>query len=905
MALYRRVYIDSQSAEFVVNVTCNQNDSEVAISGTGISVLVQKYVYNSTNRTWIWTGVTNNETLSKDTKIRVSYSGLSTSTGGWKYVSGQDDSSKEYSLQTTDQTTGQSVPLSGTVSLVFEYRYTWRYDKADNRPSNNDFYPSGSGWNYLTLENYIPNGRNTIVSNTNLHAVQDVGSGFERKFAWKFLGWTATSGFNDTTTTAPGLTIYGSRNFYLLVRRYTLTLNLNGGTGLGSAIKGYYNNGTTDYSTMAGTSGTDTSGNVTVSADWYGNVGLPESVSHPDGYEFLGWLVDGETELRAAGAIYDLQDDVTATAVWNTFTLTVSKTAANAAVGTLKLVRISGSDYTVVATEDSTTHELSYTGSAGVEYNVILDMTGENEDLYLLQGIEGGNSFTPASGAELEKTFVITTKTLCPIVLPTTDTDGNTITATVTSPSSPDGTVAVGGVDTDAYVEGRDVVVLIESEDSGLMPEEVYLDDLNGFNYATFTRDSMDGGSFTIRSIQSGCRVRVKTGERMYAVAANAATGHDVAFESLTATAGGSAATSVGYNTQVTFAATMNGDEGDYVFDGWYLGDVLKSTSATYTVAVTEDMQLEARAKAKVTLALELDGVAAEDAVLTTPDPDNDPFYVEIGDTFAYGIVLTDGAYFWGWFSSTDTDHDTRLPYGQNSIASGIVVTGVTSLKAWIKDEEPTGTVETVIAYAAGCDSSMGTIAIAGYGDGNGGTGEGASATATIGSSTGAENVELRVETMNGFQFVGWYTNADAQGTPKSASKAFTYTPTLNLTLYALFATARRSLCRWEGSNEPKTMTWRSKTYEASKPFAPSACRVDALGYPPNPANVLALTVDMFSAPDVAAQPTGHVTLDNISNQSARRLPVLRQERYMQIEVVANREIDAVLAGTSMGGLAT
>ena len=167
------------------------------------------------------------------------------------------------------------------------------------------------------------------------------------------------------------------------------------------------------------------------------------------------------------------------------------------------------------------------------------------------------------------------------------------------------------------------------------------------------------------------------------------------------------------------------------------------------------------------------------------------------------------------------------------------------------------------------------------------------------------ENVELRVETMNGFQFVGWYTNADAQGTPKSASKAFTYTPTLNLTLYALFATARRSLCRWEGSNEPKTMTWRSKTYEASKPFAPSACRVDALGYPPNPANVLALTVDMFSAPDVAAQPTGHVTLENISNQSARRLPVLRQERYMQIEVVANREVDAVLAGTSMGGLAT
>ena len=67
---------------------------------------------------------------------------------------------------------------------------------------------------------------------------------------------------------------------------------------------------------------------------------------------------------------------------------------------------------------------------------------------------------------------------------------------------------------------------------------------------------------------------------------------------------------------------------------------------------------------------------------------------------------------------------------------------------------------------------------------------------------------------------------------------------------------------------------------------------------------MLELTVDMFSAPDVNAKPTASTTLTNIADQDARRLPVRRMERYMQVQIKANVEIDALLVGTSMEGIA-
>lgn len=209
--------------------------------------------------------------------------------------------------------------------------------------------------------------------------------------------------------------------------------------------------------------------------------------------------------------------------------------------------------------------------------------------------------------------------------------------------------------------------------------------------------------------------------------------------------------------------------------------------------------------------------------------------------------------------------------------------------------------VVTTLAYAALSDATMGTVAFTAVDPDDAAAeigADGMSATATQGKS-----VTMRATPANGYRFAGWFLSASATGDPAWADAEATVRVTARRTIYAKFAKDAHSVCEWEGSATPKALVWRSKTYESSKPFNPSACRVDALGYDGDgKGTLLELAVDMFSAPDAA--PTATVRLANIANQNARRLPVRRMERYMQVEVKANVEIDALLVGTSMGGLA-
>ncbi len=209
--------------------------------------------------------------------------------------------------------------------------------------------------------------------------------------------------------------------------------------------------------------------------------------------------------------------------------------------------------------------------------------------------------------------------------------------------------------------------------------------------------------------------------------------------------------------------------------------------------------------------------------------------------------------------------------------------------------------VVTTLAYAALSDATMGAVAFTAVDPDDAAAAIGAdgmSATATQGRS-----VTMRATPANGYRFAGWYLSASAAGDPAWADAEATVRVTARRTIYAKFAKDAHSVCEWEGSATPKALVWRSKTYESSKPFNPSACRVDALGYAGDGrGTLLELEVDMFSAPDAA--PTATVQLANIASQNARRLPVRRMERYMQVEVKANAEVDALLVGTSMGGLA-
>jgi hypothetical protein len=169
--------------------------------------------------------------------------------------------------------------------------------------------------------------------------------------------------------------------------------------------------------------------------------------------------------------------------------------------------------------------------------------------------------------------------------------------------------------------------------------------------------------------------------------------------------------------------------------------------------------------------------------------------------------------------------------------------------------------------------------------------------------------VTFSAEAYPGFNFVGWYVkeNFSAQSDLYSMSNDVEVRITSDITLYAAFIQdsggPNNAICEWEGSGVNKTMEWKSKVYVGAKPFNPATCRIDACGYGKDGKDtVLELTVSGFSSPD--SKPTSSATLTAVTSQDAKRLPRLRSERYMQIGVKADVEIDAIIVGTSMGGLA-
>lgn len=210
--------------------------------------------------------------------------------------------------------------------------------------------------------------------------------------------------------------------------------------------------------------------------------------------------------------------------------------------------------------------------------------------------------------------------------------------------------------------------------------------------------------------------------------------------------------------------------------------------------------------------------------------------------------------------------------------------------------------VTTTLAYAELSDSTMGVVAVVAT-DPDDDVEDPIAADGRSARATQGRSITICATPKNGYRFAGWHLSSGAVGDAKWTDAEQTVTVTTQRTIYAKFVKNTHSVCEWEGDPAPKALVWRSKTYEASKPFNPSSCRVDALGYAGDGrGTLLELTVDMFSAPDSAA--TSTVTLANVASQDARRLPVRRMERYMQVAVKADVEVDALLVGTSMGGLA-
>jgi hypothetical protein len=200
------------------------------------------------------------------------------------------------------------------------------------------------------------------------------------------------------------------------------------------------------------------------------------------------------------------------------------------------------------------------------------------------------------------------------------------------------------------------------------------------------------------------------------------------------------------------------------------------------------------------------------------------------------------------------------------------------------------GKRNTSIDFAEASDRTMGEITIDGKSSED-------MPTPIVTTKDRGEIIELTARPKNGYKFIGWYIFVDGIGDPYLKDASISLKVTTNRTLFAKFVQDPSAVYEWEGSSENKMMTWRSKTYEASKPFNPSACRVDTTGYP-----VASLSIEMFSAPDSA--PTTVANLTNVKSQNARRLPIRRMERYMQVAVSNDDEVNIILVGTSMGGLA-
>lgn len=352
----------------------------------------------------------------------------------------------------------------------------------------------------------------------------------------------------------------------------------------------------------------------------------------------------------------------------------------------------------------------------------------------------------------------------------------------------------------------------------------------------------------------------------------------------------------------VTLGALGDGSGGSWLFGGWKMdGKRALDMGSSASVTICGAMKFEAEvtsAPRQCILTVQfrnadtgaaVDVSAVDDAVSAQPPP-------------SHRTSTSDGKVSLTYLSATTVDVRLaqEIPSGTGE-PSTLAITGGGEFTVNLSDDaqivaeySATGSKTVTVTFADGCDESMGTVSIDGT----------SSADADLPLAAVVErggSVALLAVPANGYEFAGWFEVPAAFGDAYIHDAARTLTVNRNHSLYASFRKAANAVFEWEGGNANMMMEWRSRTYVFATPTNPVACRMDATGYTPK--STATLSVEMFSSPDSA--PTERATLTNIAGQGGRRLPVRRRERYMQIGVVSDVEVDAVAVSTSMGGLAT
>lgn len=262
-------------------------------------------------------------------------------------------------------------------------------------------------------------------------------------------------------------------------------------------------------------------------------------------------------------------------------------------------------------------------------------------------------------------------------------------------------------------------------------------------------------------------------------------------------------------------------------------------------------------------------------------------------------VETNDGTlYFYGWFEAIKEVNNNVVTYhpAANSLSQALALNILTNEnKVFFVRYVEDGEVDVTVGATNDSGEHSGNVWITRI---SGGTVTGGETTTALKNVPLGSDVTVHARSRNGYRFDGWYNTPDPTVfTPLSSSETFTFTVYGETAYYARFVLDRNAICEWEGSDENKTMVWRSKVYVASKPFNPTSARVDADGYP------VELAVGAWSSPDVAA--TSNRTAGIlVRDQDARRLPMMRAERYLRIDVVSDSPVNAVFVGTSMEGLA-
>lgn len=146
-----------------------------------------------------------------------------------------------------------------------------------------------------------------------------------------------------------------------------------------------------------------------------------------------------------------------------------------------------------------------------------------------------------------------------------------------------------------------------------------------------------------------------------------------------------------------------------------------------------------------------------------------------------------------------------------------------------------------------------------------------------------------------GCRFDGWYRDAACVNL-ESSSVSYTLRVVAPATLYAKFSQHSGSIYRWDSGTSAKMMVWRSKRYVAARPLSLSAARIYTDAYPAT------LSVFTASSPDGTSDTDPDIRV-SASRQDGFRLPMVRPEKYLELQVETNADVTDITVATSMGGL--